>query len=42
LRERVWCWGSLLLGDELMRRATGEPLNPRHFEAHLRARYLES
>jgi carboxypeptidase Taq len=40
LRERVWSWGSLLESDELMRRATGEPLDPRHFEAHLRTRYL--
>ena len=27
-------------GDEDRMPATGEPLNPRHFEAHLRARYL--
>jgi carboxypeptidase Taq len=40
LRERVWSWGSLLAMDELMQRATGEPLHARHFEAHLRARYL--
>lgn len=40
LRERVWSLGSLLDADELMRRATGEPLDPRHFEAHLRVRYL--
>jgi carboxypeptidase Taq len=40
LRERVWSRGSVLESDELMRRATGEPLDPRHFEAHLRARYL--
>jgi carboxypeptidase Taq len=40
LCERVWSHGSLLESDELMRRATGEPLHPRFFEAHLRARYL--
>jgi carboxypeptidase Taq len=40
LRERVWEKASLASTDELLVAATGEPLNPRHFEAHLRARYL--
>jgi carboxypeptidase Taq len=40
LRERIWAHGSLLESDALMRQATGEPLDPRHFEAHLRSRYL--
>lgn len=40
LRERVWSCGSLLDTEALLRGATGEPLNPDHFERHLRARYL--
>lgn len=39
LRERVWSQGSLWTVDELLTRATGETLNARHFEAHLRHRY---
>jgi carboxypeptidase Taq len=42
LRERVWSKASALTTDELMRAATGEPLNPSHFESHLRSRYLAS
>ncbi|HEX4354360.1 MAG TPA: carboxypeptidase M32 [Polyangiales bacterium] len=42
LRTRVWSSASLYPTDELMKRATGEALNPDHFEAHLRARYLEA
>jgi carboxypeptidase Taq len=41
LRERVWSQGSILPIDELLTRASGEPLDPSHFEAHLRRRYLE-
>ena len=40
LRERIWSQASLLPTDELVRQATGEPLSPKHFEAHLRRRYL--
>jgi carboxypeptidase Taq len=40
LRERIWSQGSLLSGDALIRSATGEALDPRYFEAHLKARYL--
>lgn len=40
LRETIWSQGSLLSVDELMIRATGAKLDPQHFEAHLRARYL--
>ena len=40
LRERVWQQGSLWPTDELAERASGEPLNPAHYRAHLRARYL--
>ena len=32
--------GSLYGTDELIERATGKPLDPRVFEAHLKARYL--
>ena len=40
LARTVWSRGSILSGEELMREATGEPLNPSFFEAHLRKRYL--
>jgi carboxypeptidase Taq len=40
LRERIWSQGSRWTTDELCRRASGEPLNPAHFKAHLQARYL--
>jgi len=38
LRTNIWQQGSRHETDELMRRATGEPLNPAHFRAHLEAR----
>jgi carboxypeptidase Taq len=40
LRSRIWSQASLWTTDELARRASGEPLNPAHFKAHLEARYL--
>ena len=40
LREHVWSQGSRWPTDELIRRASGEPLNPAHLRAHLEARYL--
>lgn len=40
LRANVWQPASLWTTDELVRRASGEPLNAAHFQAHLRARYL--
>ena len=40
LKERVWSQGSRWETPELVRRASGETLNPAHFQAHLRARYL--
>jgi carboxypeptidase Taq len=40
LRTNIWQNASRYETDELMRRATGEPLNPAHFRAHLEARYL--
>ena len=40
LRVKVHSQGSLLGFDALMRAATGKPLDPADFEAHLKARYL--
>jgi carboxypeptidase Taq len=41
LRTNVHHRGCLLSTRELLTRATGRPLDPKVFEAHLRARYLE-
>ena len=40
LRTRVHAQGNLLGFNDLMREATGKPLDPADFEAHLTARYL--
>ncbi len=40
LRVKVHAHGSLLGFDDLLRAATGKPLDPKDFEAHLTARYL--
>lgn len=40
LRAAVHEKGSLLTGDELLTQATGRPLDPEVFKAHLAARYL--
>ena len=40
LREHIWHPASRWTTDELARRASGEALNPGHFQAHLRTRYL--
>ena len=40
LREHVHGMGSLLGFNDLLRHATGKPLDPLDFEAHLTARYL--
>jgi carboxypeptidase Taq len=40
LRQNVHSQGSLLGFNDLMRQATGKPLDPKDFEAHLDARYL--
>ncbi|MBE9603786.1 carboxypeptidase M32 [Acetobacteraceae bacterium H6797] len=42
LREKVHAKGSLLGFQDLLREATGKPLDPSDFMAHLRARYLEA
>ncbi|ASA54482.1 carboxypeptidase M32 [Vibrio gazogenes] len=40
LSDNIWCKGSLLTTDELVKQATGETLNAEHFKAHLEGRYL--
>lgn len=40
LSDNIWSKGSLLTTDELVTQATGETLNPPHFQNHLRNRYL--
>ena len=40
LRDNIWSQGSRWTTDELAVRASGEPLNPAHFKAHLETRYL--
>jgi carboxypeptidase Taq len=40
LRENIWTQASRWTTDELAVRASGEPLNPAHFKAHLEGRYL--
>ncbi len=39
-RKHIWSKASTLSTPELMQQATGEPLSARHFEAHLKERYL--
>jgi len=41
LRENVHAKGSLLTARELLIAATGKPLDPEIFLAHLRSRYLD-
>ncbi len=40
LGKNIWSQASRWSTDELVRRATGEPLNAGHFRRHLEARYL--
>jgi len=40
LADAIWSHGSRYDGDELLRRATGEPLEAAYLERHLRRRYL--
>jgi carboxypeptidase Taq len=42
LQERIWSQASRWTTDELAFRASGEPLNPAYFKAHLEARYLNT
>jgi carboxypeptidase Taq len=39
-KENIWSKASMLSTPEIMRQATGESLNAKYFEAHLRRRYL--
>jgi carboxypeptidase Taq len=39
-KENIWSRASMLSTPEIMRQATGEPLNASYFEAHLKRRYL--
>ncbi len=41
LSDNIWSQASLWDTDELVRRATGETLNPAHLRAHLEQRYLK-
>ncbi len=40
LRDNIWSQASQWTTDELATRASGSPLNPEHFRAHLTRRYL--
>lgn len=40
LHDNIWSKGSVLTTNELVSSATGETLNPEHFKAHLKSRYL--
>jgi carboxypeptidase Taq len=40
LKANIWTQASRWTTDELAVRASGEPLNPAHFKAHLERRYL--
>ncbi len=40
LSDNIWSKGSLLTTDELVKQATGETLNAKYFQDHLRSRYL--
>ena len=39
-KENIWSKASMLSTPEIMRQATGEPLNAKYFEMHLTQRYL--
>jgi carboxypeptidase Taq len=39
-KENIWSKASMLSTPEIMRQATGEPLNAKYFETHLTQRYL--
>ncbi|MGL5539014.1 MAG: hypothetical protein ACRDC0_17565, partial [Aeromonas veronii] len=41
LGRNIWSQGSLHSTDELVRRATGEALNPHWLRQHLEQRYLK-
>jgi len=39
LKEKIHRWGSVYPPNELIRRATGEELNPEYFKKHVKERY---
>jgi carboxypeptidase Taq len=39
-KENIWSKAAMLSTPDIMRQATGEPLNAKYFEAHLQKRYL--
>lgn len=41
-KEKIWDHGCLYLTDELIRKATGEPLNPQYFKDYIERRYLRN
>lgn len=41
-REKIWQHGSVYTTEELLTRATGEPLNPKFFRQHLERRYRDN
>lgn len=41
-KENIWSKASMLSTPEIMRQATGEPLNATYFEEHLKRRYLHA
>ncbi len=41
-KENIWSKASMLSTPEIMRQATGEPLNAKYFEEHLKRRYLHA
>ena len=42
LKANIWTQGSRWETAEMVRKASGETLNPAHFRKHLESRYLES
>ncbi|CBH17157.1 carboxypeptidase, putative [Trypanosoma equiperdum] len=40
-KEKIWRHGSSLLTEELIKQATGEPLNPQYHREHLERRYRD-
>jgi len=42
LHEKIWSKGSTMDSQQIITAATGEGTHPRHFLAHIRARYLDN
>ena len=41
LEKKIWCKGSILSSQDLLKSATGEGTNPSHFLRHIRDRYID-